>query len=104
MQMHPRHEDTIVAAAACQTPCRFLPLGGRTHWQSTLGVVEEKVCDDDDAALMTSSPCIIGEFWSALDMIFETLKETQTWYVFCVNPNDSQLLNQPELEVHSVPL
>jgi chitin synthase len=32
----------------------------------------------------------------ALDTLFETLDETQPWYVFCVNPNDSQLPNQLE--------
>jgi hypothetical protein len=51
--------------------------------------------DNDDTALTTlnnSGPCIAGEFWS----ILETLEETQTWYVFCMNPNDLQLLNQLE--------
>ena len=45
----------------------------------TLGDVEEKEHDDDDAApttLSISSPCVAGEFWSALEMLFETLKET----------------------------
>jgi chitin synthase len=28
--------------------------------------------------------------------LFETLEETQPWYVFCINPNDSQLPNQLE--------
>jgi chitin synthase len=33
---------------------------------------------------------------SALDTLFETLDETQGWYVFCINPNDLQLPNQLE--------
>jgi len=41
-------------------------------------------------------PCVAGEFRAALDTLFETLDETQPWYVFCVNPNDSQLPNQLE--------
>ena len=64
-----------------------------------MGDVEEKERDDDDAApttLNNSSPCVAGEFRSALETLFETLEETQTWYVFCVNPNDSQLPNQLE--------
>jgi hypothetical protein len=55
--------------------------------------------DDDDAALTTlnnSGPCVTGEFRSVLEMLEETLEETQTWYVFCMNPNDLQLLNQLE--------
>ena len=43
-----------------------------------------------------ASPCVAGEFKSALDTLFETIEETQSWYVFCVNPNDSQLPNQLE--------
>ncbi|KAF8447874.1 P-loop containing nucleoside triphosphate hydrolase protein [Boletus edulis BED1] len=37
-----------------------------------------------------------GEFRAALGTLFETLSETQSWFVFCVNPNDSQLPNQLE--------
>jgi myosin heavy subunit len=33
---------------------------------------------------------------SALDTLFETIEETQSLYVSCVNPNDSQLPNQFE--------
>ncbi|KAG2114588.1 uncharacterized protein F5147DRAFT_526505, partial [Suillus discolor] len=40
------------------------------------------------------------KFHSALDTLFETLGDTQNWYVFWINPNDWQLPNQ--LEGHSV--
>ena len=43
-----------------------------------------------------ASPCIAGQFRQALDTLFETLEETQAWYVFCINPNDAQLPNQLE--------
>ena len=46
--------------------------------------------------LTSSSPCVAGEFRAALDTLFETLDETQLWYIFCINPSDSQLLNQLE--------
>ncbi|KAF8414678.1 hypothetical protein L210DRAFT_3367580, partial [Boletus edulis BED1] len=36
------------------------------------------------------------EFRAALGTLFETLSETQSWFVFCANPNDSQLPNQLE--------
>jgi len=65
----------------------------------TLGDVEEKECNDDDTApptLDSSSPCVTGKFQSALDTLFETLGETQTWYIFCMNLNDLQLPNQLE--------
>ena len=63
----------------------------------TLG--DEKERDDDGTGpptLNNSSACVAGEFWSALNTLFETFEETQTWYVFCLNPNDSQLPNQLE--------
>ncbi|KAF9236596.1 hypothetical protein BU15DRAFT_8264, partial [Melanogaster broomeanus] len=31
---------------------------------------------------------------AALDTLFDTLSDMQNWFVFCVNPNDSQLPNQ----------
>ena len=58
------------------------------------GEIEEK--DEDEAPASGGSPCIAGEFRSALDTLFETLEDTQAWHVFCVNPNDSQLPNQLE--------
>jgi len=51
---------------------------------------------DDDDLTATGTPCVIGESRSALDMLFNTPGETQNWYVFCINPNDSQLPNQLE--------
>ncbi|EAU81188.2 chitin synthase 8 [Coprinopsis cinerea okayama7 len=42
------------------------------------------------------TPCVAGEFRAALDTLFATLDETQPWFVFCINPNDSQLPNQLE--------
>ncbi|KAL4081198.1 hypothetical protein J3A83DRAFT_4205657, partial [Scleroderma citrinum] len=40
------------------------------------------------------APCIAGKFHAALDMLFDMLSETQAWYIFCINPNDSHLPNQ----------
>ena len=64
--------------------------------------VEEQDREEDEneppTATLTggASPCVAGEFKSTLDTLFETIEETQSWYVFCVNPNDSQLPNQLE--------
>ncbi|KAF9484250.1 glycosyltransferase family 2 protein [Pholiota conissans] len=105
-QAHPRNEDTIVAAQQAVKPMR----APSTRRKNTIkrmptlkeGVdVEEKDRDDDDAPgplghITNSSPCVAGEFKAALDTLFETIDETQPWYVFCINPNDSQLPNQLE--------
>ena len=41
-------------------------------------------------------PRTAGEFRAALDTLFSTLDEAQSWFVFCINPNDSQLPGQLE--------
>lgn len=64
------------------------------------GEVDEKEKEDEEplgtAVATNGPPCVGGEFCAALDTLFETLEETQSWYVFCINPNDSQLPNQLE--------
>ncbi|KIK12037.1 hypothetical protein PISMIDRAFT_19040 [Pisolithus microcarpus 441] len=60
-------------------------------------ITEEEREDKDVAAPQnTGTPCIAGEFCAALDTLFDTLGDTQNWFVFCINPNDSQLPNQLE--------
>ena len=69
----------------------------------TLGDIDEKERENEEANTPTpagGTPCIAGEFRSALDTLFETLEETQPWYVSRVNPDSSQLPNQ--LECRSV--
>lgn len=108
-QAHPRNEETIVAAQQPVKPMRA-PSTRRKNTvrrmrdsasAGMLADIDEKERDDDEGGAQTSTPaggapCVAGEFKSALDTLFETLEESQTWYVFCVNPNDSQLPNQLE--------
>ncbi|KDQ56608.1 glycosyltransferase family 2 protein [Jaapia argillacea MUCL 33604] len=103
-QAHPRNEDTIVSAQQPVKPMRAPSTRRkntvRRKQNSTLGEIDENDRDEDDGALTSGTspgaPCIAGEFRSALDTLFDTLTETQTWYVFCISPNDSQLPNQLE--------
>jgi chitin synthase len=100
-QVHPRNEDTIVAAQQAIKPMRA-PSTRRKNTIKRMPTVKESAVDieakDEEEAptLSSGSPCVAGEFRAALDTLFETLDETQAWYVFCVNPNDSQLPNQLE--------
>ncbi|GLB39511.1 putative TRAFAC class myosin-kinesin ATPase superfamily, myosin family protein [Lyophyllum shimeji] len=102
-QAHPRNEDTIVAAQQVVKPMR----APSTRRKNTIkrmptlresGEIEEKDEEDQPGPSGSSggTPCVAGEFRAALDTLFETLDETQAWYVFCINPNDSQLPNQLE--------
>ncbi|KAL6309476.1 glycosyltransferase family 2 protein [Sparassis latifolia] len=102
-QAHPRNEDTIVAAQQPVKPMRA-PSTRRKNTIKRMPTLKEGDLDEkereDEEPLGTvgtgGAPCVAGEFRAALDTLFETLEETQSWYVFCINPNDSQLPNQLE--------
>jgi len=99
-QAHPKDEDTIVSAQQLVKPMRA-PSTRRKGTAKRMpqlredGAVEEQDRDEEDSP-SGPTPCIAGEFRAALDTLFGTLSETQCWFVFCVNPNDSQLPNQLE--------
>ena len=103
-QAHPRNEDTIVAAQQAVKPMRAPSTRrkGTIRRMPTLKespIIEEEAEDGTAIGAATASggsPCVAGEFKAALDTLFTTLDETQAWYVFCINPNDSQLPNQLE--------
>ncbi|KAK0460456.1 glycosyltransferase family 2 protein [Desarmillaria tabescens] len=102
-QAHPRNEDTIVSAQQVVKPMRAPSTRRKSAVRrmptvrESLADVEETVRDEEEALVPSSgNPCIAGEFKSALDTLFDTLDDTQPWYVFCINPNDSQLPNQLE--------
>ena len=97
-QAHPRNEDTIVAAQQPVKPMRA-PSTRRKGTIKRMNTVKEATIEEkeeDEPPTTGGPPCVTGEFRSALDTLFETLNETQAWFVFCINPNDSQLPNQLE--------
>ncbi|KAI0027842.1 glycosyltransferase family 2 protein [Vararia minispora EC-137] len=103
-QMHPRNDDTIVSASQPVKPMRAPSTRrkGTIRRTPTLGAIEEKDGgtaqgeDDTPAPVANGQACVAGEFRAALDTLFETLEETQTWLVFCIAPNDAQLPAQLE--------
>ncbi|KAF9019249.1 glycosyltransferase family 2 protein [Hymenopellis radicata] len=99
-QAHPRHEETIVAAQQAVKPMRA-PSTRRKSTTVRRGYRDSRVeidetVQEEEEGHPARAACVAGEFKLALDTLFETLDETQAWYVFCVNPNDSQLPNQLE--------
>lgn len=107
-QAHPRDEDTIVAAKQQVKPMRA-PSTRRKGTIKRMPTLNESDPIDEDlfgeenggagtvtGSNLNQSPCVAGEFRSALDTLFTTLEETHAWHVFCINPNDSQLPNQLE--------
>ncbi|KAF8872468.1 glycosyltransferase family 2 protein [Infundibulicybe gibba] len=107
-QAHPRNEDTIVAAQQAIKPMRAPSTRRKNTIKrmptlkegSGMPDIDERDRDDEEAlggmGGTGGSPCVAGEFRAALDTLFETLDETQSWYIFCISPNDSQLPNQLE--------
>lgn len=101
-QVHPKNEDTIVAAQQPVKPMR----APSTRRKGTVrrmpavrensGIEEEEREEEEASAQNNGAPCVAGEFRAALDTLFETLGDTQNWFVFSINPNDSQLPNQLE--------
>ena len=112
-QAHPKSEDMIVAVQQpvkpmrapstwCKGTMRWMPVGCDA---ATVTIVEEDQ-DNEDAAqhndVGASSidvsragvPCVAGKFHAVLNTLFNTLSETQMWYIFCINPNDVHLPNQ----------
>ena len=96
-QAHLRNEDTIVAAQQPVKPMRA-PSTRRKGTIKRMATLREggDEKEDEETPVSGGTPCVAGEFTSALDTLFQTLDETQAWYVFCLNPNDSQLPNQLE--------
>ena len=95
-QVHPKNEETIISAQQPVKPMRA-PSTRRKGTIKRMPTLRENDADEKEEEETTGgAPCIAGQFRSALDMLFETLEEAQAWYVFCINPNDSQLPNQLE--------
>jgi myosin heavy subunit len=69
----------------------------RSHCEDA-AIIEEQDREEAEAPHPSSgpTPCAASEFRAALDTLFRMSSDTQPWFVFCVNPNDSQLLNQLE--------
>ncbi|KAL0064519.1 hypothetical protein AAF712_008577 [Marasmius tenuissimus] len=103
-QGHPRNEETIVGVQQNVKPTRAPSMRrkGTTRRMPAAREIADAVVGEEsssgkgDEAAAKPAGCVAGGFRAALDTLFETLDEAQAWSVFCVNPNDSQLLNQLE--------
>ncbi|KZV99016.1 glycosyltransferase family 2 protein [Exidia glandulosa HHB12029] len=93
--MHPRNEDTVVAAQQPQKPMRA-PSTRRKQTIKRMQPVGEEEETQEEATGVATTPCTSGQFQNAMETLIQTFDDTQPWYVFCINPNDSQLPNQFE--------
>jgi len=99
-QAHPRNEETIVAAQQPHKPMRAPSTKRKQTIRRAKSLKRGETIDEEAEDGGTAAPmgirCVAGDFKAALDMLFETLDETEAWTVYCINPNDSQLPNQLE--------
>ncbi|KAG2336698.1 P-loop containing nucleoside triphosphate hydrolase protein [Suillus weaverae] len=95
-QAHPKNEDTIVAAQQPAKPMRAPSTCCKGTIKCMPTLRENGIDKQDSDAAGSGTPCVAGEFRSALDTLSETLGDTQNWYIFCINLNDWQLPNQLE--------
>ncbi|KAG8798072.1 hypothetical protein FRC16_008063 [Serendipita sp. 398] len=98
-QAHPRNQETIVAAKQPVKPMRA-PSTKRKQTIRRANTQKRKGADqtipEEDEDSPNEIKCVAGEFNASLNLLLETLDETESWFVFCINPNDSQLPNQME--------
>ena len=110
-EAHPRHDETLVAAHQPVKPMRAPSTRRKQSIKRKPGaraaaaaaaagaegpINEEEDGEEGDDPEDTGIKCVAGEFQNALDTLFNTLDDTNPWYVFCINPNDAQLPNQLE--------
>lgn len=105
MQTHPRSDSTIVAAQQSVRPVRA-PSTRRKKMMSLVPVSEEggeETSDfqvgggNDESYSSKELHCIAGQHWAAVDSLLKSFDQTQTWYIFALRPNDSQLPSQFDL-------
>lgn len=119
-EAHPHDEDTIVAAQQSVKPMRAPSVrrrgsrrGGNAPRRTDTGVLsavgeeqsDNKGDQDHEAdvgggnheAPAKGIRCVLGEYKASMDVLYQALDDTQSWYVFCLNPNDAHLPNQVEI-------
>lgn len=94
-QAHPRSKNVIAVA---QYPVKPMHASSTRLKRMTVGrgaitpTIAEEDGDDDEAqhgdvcasgvdATGAGTPCVMGEFRAVLDTLFDTLSETQAWYI-----------------------
>jgi chitin synthase len=107
-EVHPHDEETIVAAQQSVKPMRAPSMRRKGRGIGKLAAVGEEADEVDEAiegaevgggnneAPARGIRCVLGEFKSSMDVLYQALDETKTWYIFCLNPNDAHLPNQVE--------
>jgi chitin synthase len=90
-QAYSHNEHTIIAAYQSVNPMR-VPSGYKPMHMIKQPLINKE--EEEEPVISGGTLCIAGKFRSALDTLFKTLNKTQAWFIFCINPNDSQLPNQ----------
>ncbi|KAK9709660.1 hypothetical protein K7432_008882 [Basidiobolus ranarum] len=88
-ESHPRNEKTIIAGQQPATPRRKPSMRKPRKTES-----------EKDSNKIS---CVASQFQSALSELIESLKETEPWFVFCINPRGlhSEEYNTGSVKIHN---
>ncbi|KAJ1977574.1 hypothetical protein H4R35_002241 [Dimargaris xerosporica] len=98
MEVHPRHANTIVAAQQKAMPTRQPSMKKPRKNREPAPAAEEADPVSEKGGSrrnrrdrkLPKIPCVATQFQRALSDLFDTLDQTQPWFVFCVTPNDME--------------
>ncbi|KAJ1910342.1 hypothetical protein IWQ60_010705 [Tieghemiomyces parasiticus] len=99
MEVHPRHANTIVSAQQKAMPTRQ-PSMKRVKKRASPTPPEEPTDNEKSTGgaskrnrrdrKLPKTPCVATQFQRALGDLFDTLDQTQPWFVFCLAANDAE--------------
>ncbi|KAL8280137.1 hypothetical protein RQP46_007467 [Phenoliferia psychrophenolica] len=89
--VHPKSQATIVGASQHVGP-RRAPSTRRPKGQGRGGKTDEE--DEPAPPMPDVGRSVVKEFDDSLSLLLTTIKETKSWHVLCLRPNDAQLPNQ----------
>ncbi|KAJ1970004.1 hypothetical protein IWQ62_000242 [Dispira parvispora] len=104
MEVHPRHANTIVAAQQKSMPVRQPSMKrGKKRTDSQSAVDESEPLSEKGGSSsrrqrrdkkIPKIPCVASQFQRALSDLFDTLDQTQPWFVFCLSANNAERPHQ----------
>ncbi|KAI8334150.1 chitin synthase-domain-containing protein [Choanephora cucurbitarum] len=95
IESHPTFSNAIMNAQQSTGPLR-VPSMRRTKSTKRKTNLEQDIIDEkkDGSKYKGVDKTVLSQLNKSLDELFDTLKETMPWFVFCIKPNDNAAPNQ----------
>ncbi|BGP30551.1 hypothetical protein JCM10296v2_002306 [Rhodotorula toruloides] len=101
-EVHPRSEQTLVAASQKVGPRRAPSTRhprGRNPFSDSTGAGREAEASVGDAAAQGPTRSVVQEVNDSITLLLNTLATSRSWFVLCLRPNDAQLPNQVDTKL-----